>query len=194
MSITIRNESISVLLRGYAVTTNGLVVWMEFPPQHPKAVGAIRAQMVNGRRVYLHLSDSEQGVNKPVYGLGRGYLTLTADAPALAVGHGARAELVRLIAPEAVRPDDPLGEDFYVLTWPGMDAATALAAMLENYSFLPVRIEWGAYLLQAALDGGYAEPLITGGAAPTGYAIEGGSPWEDIISQGVRKGVISLTD
>ena len=69
----------------------------------------------------------------------------------MAVCHRARSRLLRMIAPEAVRPED-ICQEFYALSWPGIDPATALAATLERSSHFPVQIGWGAYLLSSALE------------------------------------------
>ncbi len=192
MSITITNASVSAVVRGYGHTREGLVIWLELAPQHPKVSGAIRAELTSNTRRYLRLRDEDSGHYKMVYGLGRGYLNLTADAPELAVGHRARAQLLRMIAPEAVHPED-LHQEFYVLSWPGIDPATALAAILERSTPFPVQIGWGAYLLSRALQDYDAEPLVTGGQAPQGYAFQHDTPWADILSQGVRNGDITLS-
>ena len=137
MSILIGNASVTAVVRGYAHTSSGLIVWLELAPQHPKVIGAIRAELTSNTQRYLQLRDDEAGHFKMVYGLGRGYLNLTADAPELAVGQRARAQLLRMIAPEAVHPEDPR-QEFYALSWPGIDPATALAATLER-SCIPIR-------------------------------------------------------
>ena len=195
MTITIANDSAAVYARGYAHTQNGLLVWLEIAPQHPKLTGAIWASLVSSHHPYLHLEDPEQGAGRVVYGLGRAYTRLEADAPALAVAHDggkARARLTRLIAPEAIRPA-ALDQPFYVLAWPGLAPEVVLAAALEQTAPYPVRIEWGPYLLEAALGCGQALPLISGGAAPCGFEIEAGVNWPDLIAQGLRTGRISLT-
>lgn len=63
MSITIKNDSVSAIVSGYACTSAGLVVWLGLAPQHVKVVGAIRAELASNTRRYLHLSDTEQ--NRP---------------------------------------------------------------------------------------------------------------------------------
>jgi hypothetical protein len=191
MSILIGNASVTAVARGYAHTREGLVVWLELAPQHPKVSGAIRAELTSYTRRYLQLRDEEQGHFKMVYGLGRGYVNLTADAPELAVGHRVKAQLLRMIAPEAVRPED-VHQAFYVTAWPGLEPATALAAALERYSPYPVQIGWGAYLLSRALTDYGAEALATGGQAPVGYALQANTPWADILAEGLRQGQITL--
>jgi hypothetical protein len=191
MSIYISNNSVSAVVQGYVYTAEGLVVWLEIAPQHPKVVGAVRAELTSNTRRYLQLRDDEVGRSKMVYGLGRGYLNLTADAPQLAVGHRAKAQLLRMISPEAVKPED-VSRQFYALAWPRLDPATALAAILERHSPFPVQIGWGPHLLAKAVEEYDAEPLISGGKAPAGYAFPADTPWADIISQGIREGKISL--
>ena len=56
-------------------------------------VGAIRAELTSNTRRYLQLRDDENSHFKMVYGLGRGYLNLTSDAPELAVGQPASLPL-----------------------------------------------------------------------------------------------------
>jgi hypothetical protein len=110
MTITISNDSASVFARGYAHTEErrtgeaSVIVWLEIPPQHPKLTGAIWATLINGHHPYLQLKDSDKSLGKVVYGLGRAYTRLDADAPALAVANdggkttAARAKLTRLTA------------------------------------------------------------------------------------------------
>jgi hypothetical protein len=191
MSILIGNASVTAVVRGYAHTRAGLIVWLELAPQHPKVIGAIRAELTSNTQRYLQLRDDETGHFKMVYGLGRGYLNLTADAPELAVGQRAKAQLLRMIAPDAVHPED-LRQEFYALSWPGIDPATALAATLERSSPLPVQIGWGPYLLSRALEDYNAEPLVIGGQAPEGYAFQQDTPWADLISQGMHQGELTL--
>ena len=191
MTITISNDSASAFVRGYAHTEDGLLVWLEIAPQHPKLTGAIWASLVNGHRTYLQLRDEEKDLGKVVYGLGRAYTRLEADAPALAVANNARARLTRLIAPEAACPTS-LDEPFYVLAWPGLVPETVLAAALEKVTPYPVRSDWGIYLLAAACERGHALPLVTGGAALPGYEIEAAVNWPEIIAQGLQAKKITL--
>jgi hypothetical protein len=191
MTIHISNQSVSAVVQGYAHTRDGLIVWLEIAPQHPKVVGAVRAELTSNTRRYLQMRDDEVGRSKMVYGLGRGYLNLTADAPQLAVGQRSRAQLLRMICPEAVKPED-VSRPFYALAWPGLDPATSLVATLERHSPFPVKIGWGPYLLAKAVDEYGAELLISGGKAPAGYAFRAETPWADIISQGVRESEIAL--
>lgn len=191
MSILIGNASVSAVVHGYAHTRQGLVVWLELAPQHPKVVGAIRAELTSNTRRYLRLRDDDSGHHKMVYGLGRGYLNLTADAPELAVGQRARAQLLRMIAPEAVHPED-IHQEFYALSWQGIDPATALAAILERCSPFPLQLGWGAYLLTSALEKYGAEALVCGGRSPQGYVFRANTPWADILSSGLRQGEIAL--
>ena len=205
MTITISNDSASVFARGYAHTENGLIVWLEIAPQHPKLTGAIWASLVSGHHPYLQLKDSDKSLGKActerservVYGLGRAYTRLEADAPTLAVANddgkatAARAKLTRLVAPEAIKPAS-LDQPFYVLAWPGLAPETVLAATLEKAAPYPIRIEWDQYLLETALERGSAIPLVTGGAALAGYEIEANANWLDIISQGLKTGKIAM--
>jgi hypothetical protein len=198
-TIRIYNNSVSAVVRSYAVapTDKGnVIVWLELAPQHPKVIGAIWASLVNGTNEQLGLRDgaSEEAHSLQVEGLHARYLRLTADAPRLA--GRARPRFLRLIAPQATRIEKP-GEDFYVFAWPGMSAGTALAAMLEAGTPTPVHIGWGDYLLAEAARQGYAVPLLIGGGdgvrcfAPEGYWIKP-APWSDLISDGVRRGDLSL--
>ena len=57
-----------------------------------------------------------------------------------------------------------------------------------------MRMAWGEYLLQTLLERGDAEPLVSGGAAPTGYVIPAGMPWGTLITEGLSRGHISLTN
>ena len=151
--------------------------------------------MTSNTRRYLRIFDREQERNLTVYGLGRGYLNLTADAAQLAVGPRAKGQLLLMIAPEAVHPEDTQAE-FYALAWSqaGISSATALAATLERYSHFPMRIAWGEYLLAAAIQDYGAEALLTGGTAPAGYVFPANIPWGTIISQGLQQGRIKLND
>jgi hypothetical protein len=88
MSILISNQSVYAVVRGYACTQEGLVIWLELVPQHTKVVGAIRAELTSNTHRYLQLCDDETGQSKMVCGLGRGYINLTR-APGL---HGHRAK------------------------------------------------------------------------------------------------------
>jgi hypothetical protein len=191
MSIYISNNSVSAIVQGYIYTQEGLIVWLEIAPQHPKVVGAIRAELTSNTRRYLHLRDDELSRGKMVYGLGRGYINLIADAPQLAIGHRAKAQLLRMISPEAVKPED-VSREFIVLAWPGLEPATSLSATLERYSPFPIQIGWGPYILRKSVDEYGAKLLISGGSAPYGYSIRANTPWADIISQGLVEGEITL--
>lgn len=198
MPIRIENESASAFVRGYAHTEDGLIVWLELAPQHPKVTGAIWATLVNGHRTYLQLKDEEKGMGKAVFGLARAYTRLEVDAPTLAVAadagraSAARPKLLRLIAPEAHTPAT-LDQPFYALAWPERTPETVLAAAIERTAPYPLRIEWGPYLLEEAIQRGQAIPLVTGGqGALPGYEIKGGVDWMAIISQGVQSGALSL--
>ena len=192
-TIRIDNGSVDTVVSGYLVAgeSPGLLVWLEMPPQHHKTVGAVRAQMTANTRKYMMLRDYIQDRGFTVYGLGRGYLEFSSDAPQLAVGYGSKARMLRMVAPEAVRPQD-VHKEFYVLEWPGLTPADALIATLEKYSTYPVLRGWGWYLLARLDERFLLTELYRGGVAPRGYLIEGGVPWGEIISEGVRKGHISL--
>jgi hypothetical protein len=69
---------------------------------------------------------------------------------------------------------------------------TALAAMLEAGTSVPILIGWGDFLLAEALHRGYAQPLLTGGPAPAGYWLKGDAPGADLVSEGLRRGEIDL--
>lgn len=102
-----------------------------------------------------------------------GITTFSSGAPTLAVANdggkttAARANLTRLVAPEAIKPAS-LDQPFYVLAWPSLAPETVLAATLEKAAPYPIRIEWGQYLLETALERGNAIPLVTGDAALPG--------------------------
>lgn len=113
----------------------------------------------------------------------------------MAVGPRARAQMLRMVAPETVRPESTQ-EEFYVMAWPeaGITPATDLAATLERHLPFPIRIEWGPYLLLAALQNHGAEVLVSGGTVPTGYAIPGNVHWGAVIGEGLQQGTIKLND
>ena len=209
MSIRLANNSISVVVRGYAIalwpvedkqsgkntqdTTKEVdrepvLVWVDIAPQHPKALNAIWASLVNGTGEYLDIYDRATNEQQRARGLNRRYHRLQADAPRLA--GRARPKHLRLIAPAACRIED-YTQPFVVLDWPGLPCSTALAAMLEHGSPYPIRIGWGDYLLNEAIARGWAHPLITGGQAPTGYLLDP-APWPDIISDGIKRRMITL--
>ncbi len=190
MTIRIRNDSVSAVVRGYALDSHHTIVWLELAPQHPKTIGAIWADMVNAQKRWLQIGDMEVGQGLAARGLGSRYERLTADTPELALGSNAKSRLLRLLAPSALRASDK--ETFYVFAWPEMDAAAALAAMLERDTRWPVQIGWGAYLLQAGLADGFIKPLETGGAAPEGYEIPPCN-WGEVIGSGLRSGHIRIS-
>ena len=211
MSIRLANNSISVVVCGYAIAQwpmedkkpgkdaagqakevdrQPVLVWVDIAPQHPKALNAIWASLVNGTGEFLDLYDRDSDQRLRARGLNRRYHRLHADAPMLAAR--ARPKMLRLIAPEACRITDHT-QPFVVLNWPNLPCGTALAAMLEQGSPYPIRIGWGDYLLNEAVARGYAHPLITGGNAPQGYLIEA-APWTEIISDGIKTGQITLDD
>ena len=209
MSIRLVNNSISVVVRGYAIALwpvedkkpgrnsndtakevdrEPVLVWVDIAPQHPKALNAIWASLVNGTGEYLDIYDRVTNEQQHARGLNRRYHRLQADAPSLA--GRARPKHLRLIAPEACRIED-YTKPFVVLEWPGLPCGTALAAMLEHGSPYPIRIGWGDYLLNEAIARRWAHPLITGGHAPIGYLLDP-APWPDIISDGIKRRMITL--
>ncbi len=198
MTISIRNDSVSAVVRGYALDSNHTIVWLELAPQHPKTIGAIWADMVNAQKRWLQIGDMEEGRGLAVRGLGSRYERLTADAPELALGSNAKSRLLRLVAPSALRASDR--ETFYVFAWPPalskgeveMDAASALAAMLERDTRWPVQTGWGAYLLKAGLEDDFIKPLETGGVVPEGYEVQPCN-WGGIIANGLRNGHIRIS-
>lgn len=198
------------------VERENVLVWADLAPAHPKAVGAIWATLVNGTGAFLEIYDRDSGQRHRARGLNRRYERLQSDSPRLA--GRVRPKGLRLIAPECARIDD-YTRPFVVIDWPGLStkaasdllaewgcagnaslqvqlecglpSSTALAAMLELGSPYAMRIEWGEYLLAEAVARGYARPLITGGRAPQGYLIDP-APWPDLISAGIKRGVIAL--
>jgi hypothetical protein len=190
MTITIRNDSVAAVVRGYAVDSRNTIVWLELAPQHPKTIGAIWADLVVQGRPWLQLGDHTEGRGLAVRGLGSRYERLTADAPDLALGHNAKARMLRLVAPNAVKASDR--GTFYVLEWPGVEPATALAAMLERDSRWPVQIGWGRYLLQVGLDEGFIQPLTRGGCAPQGYEVQPPPSWGEVMASGLQNGQVKI--
>lgn len=192
MTIRIANDSASVVARGYAVDHQGQVIWLELAPQHPKSLGAIWADLVQSQRPFLRLRDDEaEPTSRTVRGLGRRYHRLVADAPTMANMNRSRPKLLRLIAPEACQSTNPDKMTFYVVDWPGVQAATALAVAVERATATPILIGWGDYLLAVALEREYASPLVTGGKAPQGYRIDP-APWDELVAEGVKAGHITL--
>jgi len=190
MSIRISNESVSAVVRGYALEPcQHTVIWLDLCPAHPKVHNAIWASLVNNTYEQLRLRDEEKQIYMQACGLRRRYHRLMADAPGMVVANKKKARLLRLIAPSATRlePDSPL----YVLEWPGVPLGASLAAMLEVGTPTPVLIEWGDYLLQAAIAKGLAKPLICGGRAPQGYRVDC-TIWADLISEGIKAGHIRM--
>ncbi len=204
MSIRITNNSVSAVVRSYAIAPldeGDTIVWLELAPQHPKVIGAIWASLVNGSRELLRLRDDDASQNHAVRGLNHRYIRKTMDAPRIA--GRARPKFMRLLAPALVKFDaaDFGKKPFYACAWTWHDAkgerhnlppATALAAMLEQGTHLPLRISWGPYLLAEALARECAAPLVTGGPAPEGYVFQPDAPWAEIISAGVKHGHITL--
>ncbi len=204
MSIRITNNSVSAVVRSFAIAPldeGNTLVWLELAPQHPKVIGAIWASLVNSTREFLRLRDDETGESHVARGLNSRYVRKTMDAPRIA--GRARPKFMRLIAPAMIRFDAASfgKKPFYAGAWRWLDSqgasqqlapATALGAMLEQGTHLPVRIGWGPYLLAEALAEGFAEPLVTGGPAPEGYLLRPDTPWADIVSEGVKHGRITL--
>src|SRR5512146_2982386 len=131
MAIRIRNDSTSAVVRGYALDSRGTIIWLELAPQHPKAIGAIWADLVQAQRPWLRLGDhNDAGSGRAVRGLGSRYERFTAEAPELSLKNNARPRLLRLVAPSALKATEK--EPFYIFAWRGIDPAQALAAMLER--------------------------------------------------------------
>jgi hypothetical protein len=57
MTIRIRSDSTSAVVRGYAVDSHNTLVWLELAPQHPKTIGAIWVDQVVQQRPWLQLGD-----------------------------------------------------------------------------------------------------------------------------------------
>ena len=191
MTIRIRNDSTSAVVRGYAVDSHKTIVWLELAPQHPKTIGAIWADLVVQQRPWLQIGDFDvAGSGLAVRGLGSRYERLTADAPDIALSHNARPRLLRLVAPSALHASDR--ETFYVFAWPEVDAATALAAMLERDTRWPVQVEWGRYLLQSGLEDECIKPLTTGGQVPHGYEVQP-QAWGNVLAAGLRGRQIAIS-
>jgi len=200
-SIRIANNSVSAVVYGYALADldgERTVIYLDLAPQHPKLLGAIWASLVNGAREWLRLADENTGETYLVRGLNRRYHRLVADAPRIAAR--ARPKHLRLVAPLACQVEK-LTRPFVALGWSWQDAggqaqhlcpATTLAAMLERNTPLPILVGWGEYLLAEATARGLAEPVLRGGEGPEGWLIQP-APWDEILSQGIRTGQISLT-
>lgn len=205
MPIRIMNNSVSVVVRSFALAPQDgeppIIVWLELAPQHPKVVGAIWASLVNGAKEVLRIRDDEAEQTYSARGLNHRYIRKTVDTPRVA--GRARPKFMRLVAPEMVKFDAAnFGKrPFYVGdwrwrdskgTWQHMDAATALAAMLEQGTHYTIRMGWGPYLLAEALARQCAAPLIVGGRAPCGFVIQPDTPWGDVISNGIKTGQTTL--
>jgi hypothetical protein len=204
MSIRITNNSVSAVVRSFAIAPldeGETIVWLELVPQHPKVIGAIWASLVNGTREFLRLRDDETGESHVARGLNSRYVRKTMDAPRIA--GRARPKFMRLVAPTMIKFDAASfgKKPFYAGAWRWQDSqgvsqqltsATALAAMLEQGTHLPIRIGWGPYLLAEALARECAAPLVTGGPTPEGYVLRPDTPWAEIISDGVKRGHITL--
>ena len=144
---------------------------------------------------------TRRGQTYAARGLNHRYIRKTMDAPRIA--GRARPKFMRLLAPAMVKFDAAeFGKKpFYAGAWSWRDGqgicqqmppATALAAMLEQGTHLPIRIGWGPYLLAEALARDCAAPLATGGPAPEGYVFKPDAPWAEIIATGVKHGHITL--
>lgn len=204
MPIRIYNNSVSVVARSFALAPldeGNVIVWLELAPQHPKVVGAIWASLVNSARETLRIRDDDVEQTYSARGLSHRYIRKTVDTPRIA--GRARPKFMRLVAPEMVKFDAAnIGKrPFYVGEWhwrdskgiwQRMEAATALAAMLEQGTQYPIRIGWGPYLLAEAVARECALPLIVSGCTPQGYVIKPATPWGDIISDGIKAGQITL--
>ena len=159
MSIRITNNSVSAVVRSFALASldgGDTIVWLELAPQHPKVIGAIWASLVNGTREVLKLRDDEAGQAYTARGLNSRYVRKTMDAPRIA--GRARPKFLRLVAPAMVKLDAAMfgKKAFFACAWRWTDSqgvnqqlapATALTAMLEQGTHLPIRIGWGPYLL-----------------------------------------------
>ncbi len=202
MGIRIYQNSLSAFVLGYAVANLGeqgeRIVWLDYGPDSPKALGAVWASLVGGSGEHVSLVDEEAGNRRlSVRGLNRRYDKFIEEAPNLVIGR-ARPKFVRLVAP-VTRRITALGEPFVVTDWSWMDdagqpqlmpAAEALVALLNRDTALPVRPGWGEYLLGEAIARGAAKPLVRGGSAPEGWAIHP-LPWKEVIEAGVQAGRIA---
>jgi len=57
MTIRIRNDSTSAVVRAYALDSRNTIIWLELAPQHPKTIGAIWADLVVEQRPWFQLGD-----------------------------------------------------------------------------------------------------------------------------------------
>lgn len=181
------NKSTSAVARSCAVAPGNVVVWLELAPQHSAVLKAIWATLVNNTKDTLGLRDGEATIY--VAGLHSRYVRLAADAPMLA--GRTKPKFLRLVAPQGCRGANTRA-DFYVFAWPGLSPGTALAAMLEANSSLPMRIGWGERLLYEAMRLRCAAPLVAFGSAPDGYRVSGDTRWVEIIREGVSRGHLTL--
>jgi len=193
--IRISNSSAGVAALGYALTPDNRIAWLDLAPEHPKRVEAIWAEMVDGGGGWLRITDEDPDrhqdpvITQQCRGLHHRYHRLTTEVPDLVIERS-RPKMVRLIAPELctiARIDEPFG----VIGWPGVSPGTALAVELEHHTPLPIRLGWGDFLLAEAVRRDYAHPLIRGGTGPAGFWLES-TPWDKIISDGVRAGHLRL--
>jgi len=190
----IENNSVSVFVRCFALANyhgSTTIVYIEFPPQHIKSIGAVWASMVNGTHEPMSLYDAGNR-RLTVFGLNRRYERLDSDCPNLAGRGKSRPKFVRLVAPEASKIEKA-ENGFIVLDRWGIPLGAVLAAMLEHGTQFPMQLGWGDYLLAAAEREGFALPLATGSERPVkGYHLQGATPWADLIAQGIKSGAISL--
>jgi hypothetical protein len=78
MTIRIRNDSTSAVVRDYAVDSHHTVIWLEMAPQHPKIIGAIWADLVQAQHPWLQFGDSNvAGSGLAGRGLGSRYEPLS---------------------------------------------------------------------------------------------------------------------
>lgn len=114
MTIRIRNDSTSAVVRGYAVDSHNTLVWLELAPQHPKTIGAIWADQVVQQRPWLQLGDfdvagssqSHRSAVRAVCGLSSRYERLMAEtpkytSPILAIRANILFRLIILKSPES---------------------------------------------------------------------------------------------
>jgi len=194
----------SALVYSYAISVekekSPIIVWLELAPDHPKQIGAIWASLVGGDKELIRIWDEDKGKTFTATGLNRRYIKITEEVPT--VYARPRPRFTRLVAPEMVKPDGNIGnKTMYVAEWRGttkngksvcLPPTKVLAALLENHSIYPIRLDWGEYLLEQAIEDGRAMPFQTGGPAPQGYTISADTPWRDYIEAGVRTSFLQL--
>lgn len=193
--LRIENNSTSCFVRSLAtIEKDGFntIIWLELAPQPHKVQGAIWASLVNNTAEMLKLYVHEGTVYETVHvrGLSRRYERYTEPTQNL-WGRGSRPLMLRLFAPEAAKTLDALS-GFFALEWPGQSAAVTLAAMLEHGSHLPIKAEWGAYLLKEGIIRHGIVPLTRYGPAPEGYYVKGDCPFASIITDGIKSKQIAI--